>query len=172
MAQIARHVDGTSAFTSANHRVSEVPERACRTDETLVQSPEHGLGVRCKVIHVAVFSARQFRGSAMLCRMYKWHHFQQGEPGSVGPGSNGSARFRVTTHRFGSLLCHGAYKRRIAKPFTSCLASLSGIDLCIHLLLRLPRLPLCPLTVDLRLPISGSLQSPADFAFHPPDSAC
>ena len=96
MAQIARaawHADGTSALTSANRRVLGVPERACRTDATLVQSPAHGPGVRCEAIHVAVFSARQFHGSAMLRRMYKWDHFWMEEPSSAGPGSNRSAQF-------------------------------------------------------------------------------
>ena len=103
-AQTARdawRANRTSALTSVNRRAPGMPERACGTDATLVQSPEHSPGVRCKVIHAAVFSARHFRGLAMLRRMYKCDHFWPGELGSVGPGSNRSARFRVMTHRFG-----------------------------------------------------------------------
>ena len=79
MAQTARaawHMDGTNALTSANRRAQGVPERACRTDKTLGQSPEHSLGVWCGAIHVTVFGASQFRGSAMLHRMYGWDHFR------------------------------------------------------------------------------------------------
>ena len=96
MAQTARaawRANRTCALTSANRGVPRVPERACGTDATLVQSTEHGPGVRCKAIHVAVFSARQFHGSAMFRRMYKWDHFWPGEPGSAGPRFNRSARF-------------------------------------------------------------------------------
>ena len=93
-AQAAWRADGTSTFTSSNHRVPWVPERACKTDATLSQSPEHIPGVRCKAIHAAVFSASQFHGSAMLRRMYEWDHFQSEEPGNAGPRSNWSAQFR------------------------------------------------------------------------------
>ena len=80
-------------MTSANRRALEVPEWACRTDVTLGRSTEHGLGVRCRAIHVAVFGASKFRGLAMLRRMYEWDHFWPKEPGGAGPGDNRSAQF-------------------------------------------------------------------------------
>ena len=52
-AQTARdawRADRTSALASTGRRTTRVPERACRTDATLGQSPEHGPGVRCKTI--------------------------------------------------------------------------------------------------------------------------
>ena len=79
MAQSTRaawRADGTSALTSANRRELGVPERACRIDATLGQSPERSPGVQCKAIHVTVFGASQFRGSAMLRQMYEWNHFR------------------------------------------------------------------------------------------------
>ena len=73
MAWIARTAwrpDEASALISANRSVPGVPEWACGADAALDQSPEHGLGVWYKVIHITGFKARQFHSSAISRRMY------------------------------------------------------------------------------------------------------
>ena len=69
IARAAWHPDEASALISANRSAQGAPERACWADAALVQPLEHGPGVRCKEIHIAVFVVRQFHSSAKSSRM-------------------------------------------------------------------------------------------------------
>ena len=112
--------DGPITLTAPTAAHRGGPEWACGTDTTLVQSPEHSPGVRCRDLgHVT-----------LVVRMR-----QLPAPGAWqgGAGIQWKGTIRITARHFRSLPHPSprAYKKRIVKPAPLSLSSLSPACLAL-----------------------------------------
>ena len=136
----------TLTTPTAVHR--ECPTRACETDTTLVQSPEHGLGVWCRVLGDVV--------PVLRMRPLPVPGAWQGRAGIQWKGT-----IRMTARHFGPSPhpSPGAYKRRITKPSTLSLSPHSCLPAshCLRLFAAPNPSPLCSALPSLHLVVCLSL---------------